>query len=60
MSSVVSTDLTLKIDEIFTSKRFDVNVLTSNQLDVNNSENINIKFVWTGILPRHYINSVAG
>ena len=45
MSSVVSTDLTIKIDEIFTSKRFDVNVLTSNQLDVKNSENINVKFV---------------
>ena len=60
MSSDISTDLTLKIDEIFTSKRFDVNVLTSNQLDVNNSENINIKFVWAGFLPRHYIISVAG
>ena len=50
MSSVVSTDLTVKIDEI----------LTSNQLDVKNSENINVKFAWAGILPGHNINSVAG
>ncbi len=60
MFLVDSTHLTAKIDEIFTSRRFDVNVLTSNLLDVNNSENINIKFFWAGILPRHNINSVAG